>query len=99
METEMIALNDFCSSHQIEISFIQSLEEYGLVETVIVDQSMCIQAAELPRLERIVRLHQELNINPEALDVVDYLLKRMDSMQREITELKNRLDFYVRENS
>lgn len=95
METEMIALNDFCSSHQIEISFIQSLEEHGLVQTVIVDQSLCVYANELPKLERIVRLHQELNINPEDLDVIDHLLKRIEAMQHEISDLKNRLDFYV----
>lgn len=94
METDMIALNDFCSSHQIEVSFIHSLEEHGLVETVIVDQSICVHANELPKLERIVRLSQELNINPEGLDVIDHLLKRIETMQHEISELKNRLDFY-----
>lgn len=95
METEMIALNDFCSSHQIDVSFIQSLEDHGLVQTVIVDQSLCVHANELGKLERIVRLHQELDINPEGLDVIDYLLKRIEAMQDEISDLRNRLDFYV----
>jgi len=94
METDMIVLNDFCSTHQIEVSFIQSLEEHGLVQTVIVDQSICVHANELPKLERIVRLSQELNINPEGLDVIDHLLRRIETMQHEISELKNRLDFY-----
>ena len=97
METEMIALNDFCLSHQIEVSLIQSLEEHGLVQTVIVDQSICVHASELPKLERIVRLSQELNINPEGLDVIDHLLRRIEAMQGEISELKNRLDFYGEE--
>ena len=98
METEIITLNEFCASHQIEISFIQSLEDYGLVKTVIIDQSLCVEANELSKLERIVRLHQELDINPEGLDVIDHLLKRMEEMQQEITELKNRLNFYTDEN-
>ena len=95
METDMIALNDFCSGHQIETSFIQSLEEHGLVQTVIVDQSLCVHANDLPKLERIVRLYQELNINAEGLDVIDHLLKRIEAMQHEISELRNRLDFYI----
>ncbi|HET9825171.1 MAG TPA: chaperone modulator CbpM [Chitinophagaceae bacterium] len=99
METDMIMLNEFCASHQIEISFVQSLEEYGLVKTVVVDQSLCVNASDLLRLERVVRLHQELNINPEGLDVIDHLLKRMEDMQHEITELKNRLNFYHEEDS
>jgi len=98
METEIIVLNEFCSSHQVEISFIQSLEEHGLIETVIVDQSVCIYGNELPKLERIVRLHRELNINPEGIDVINELLKRMDDMHHEIIDLKNRLDFYSRES-
>jgi len=98
METEIIVLNEFCSSHQVEISFIQSLEEHGLIETVIVDQSVCIYGNELPKLERIVRLHRELNINPEGIDVINELLKRMDDMHHEIIDLKNRLDFYTRES-
>ena len=99
METDIITLNDFCSSHQIEISFIQSLEEHGLLQTVIIDQSLCINANELPKLERIVRLHQELNVNPEGLDVIDHLLKRMQAMQHEISELRNRLNFYADESA
>ena len=98
METDTIVLNEFCTSHQVEVSFIRSLEEHGLIETVIVDQSVCIYANELPKLERIVRLHQELNINPEGIDVINELLKRMDDMHHEIIGLKNRLDFYTKES-
>jgi MerR HTH family regulatory protein len=97
MDTETIALKEFCAGHQIEISFIQSLEEQGLVNIVIIDESLCVYANELPRLERIIRLHRELNINPEGIDVIDQLLTRMEDMQHEITKLKNRLDFYARE--
>src|SRR4030095_3006228 len=98
MDTETITLKEFCAGHQIEISFIQSLEEQGLVDIVIIDKSLCIYANELPRLERIIRLHRELNINPEGIDVIDQLLSRIEDMQHEITELKNRLDFYACEN-
>ena len=98
METEIIVLNEFCTSHHVEISFIQLLEEHGLIETVIVDQSICVYANELPKLERIIRLHQELNINPEGIDVINELLKKMNEMHHEITALKNRLDFYTKES-
>jgi hypothetical protein len=98
METDIIVLNEFCASHHVEISFVQSLEEHGLIETVIVDQSICVYANELPKLERIIRLHQELNINPEGIDVINELLKKLEDMHHEITTLKNRLDFYTKES-
>lgn len=91
---DMIVLDEFCSSHQLEISFIRNLEEHGLVETVIVNETVCVPGNELPKLEQIVRLHQELNINPEGIDAVNNLLKRIESLQNEITGLRNKLNFY-----
>jgi len=95
MQTEdMIVLDEFCAGHQLEISFIRSLEEHGLIEIVMVNETQYVPHNELPKLEQIVRLHQELNINPEGIDVVNNLLQRIENMQNEITALRNRLNFY-----
>lgn len=98
METDMILLDEFCAGHQIEVSLVQSLEEHGLIKIIIVNQSLCVPANELSRLEQIVRLHRELNINPEGIDAINHLLKHMEHMEHEITTLKNRLSFYEEEN-
>ena len=92
--TEMIVLDEFCASHHVEISFVRSLEEHGLIETIIVNETQCVRGNELSKLEQLIRLHQELNINPEGIDAINNLLKRIEIMQHEITELKNRLNFY-----
>ena len=94
---DMISLNEFCTSHQLEISFIRSLEEHGLIETIVIEETVCVPGNELSKLEQIVRLYRELNINPEGIDAVNILLKRIENMQNEITELRNKLDFF-REN-
>ncbi|SRR5258705_1077134 len=91
---EMIVLDEFCASHQVKISFIRSLEEYGLIETIIVNETLCVPGTELSKLEQIVRLHQELDINPEGIDAITILLKRIENMQNEITGLRNKLNFY-----
>ena len=91
---DMIVLDEFCASHQVEISFIRSLEEHGLIETIIVNETLYIPGNELSKLEQILRLNQELNINPEGIDAINLLLKRIENMQNEITELRNKLDFY-----
>jgi len=98
MQTEnMIVLDEFCSNHEVEVSFMRSLEEYGLIETIIVNKTVCVRGNELSKLEQIVRLHQELNINPEGIDAINILLKRIESMQNEITALRNKLDFYQKD--
>ena len=92
--TDMIVLDKFCTSHRVEVSFVRTLEEHGLIETIIVNETLCIQENELSKLEQIVRLHQELNINSEGVDAIINLLKRIENMQNEITVLRNKLSFY-----
>jgi len=92
--TEMIILEEFCASHRVEISFIHSLEETGLIETVAVNQALYIASDDLPKLERITRLHQDLNINPEGIDAVNHLLRHIEEMKQEIVQLRNRIRFY-----
>jgi len=95
---DMIILDEFCASHQLEISFVRVLEEHGLIEITVVNETQYIPPNELPKLEQIVRLHQELNINPEGIDAVNNLLHQIENMQNEITALRNRLNFYEEEN-
>ncbi|MGB8358327.1 MAG: chaperone modulator CbpM [Bacteroidales bacterium] len=90
----MISIVEFCECHHIEMSFIDSLEETGLIEIETVEETPYIQESHLYDLERIVRLYYDLDINPEGIDAVINLLNRMDEMQHEITLLKNRLRLY-----
>ncbi|MES1221795.1 MAG: chaperone modulator CbpM [Bacteroidota bacterium] len=92
MEKEhLIAIQDFCISHQIDISFVKALHEYGLIEVTTVEHSTFIHDSELPKLERIARLH-ELDINVEGIDAINNLLERIEHLQHEIISLKNKLN-------
>ena len=91
---ELISIVEFCSSHEIELSFISSLQNYGLIEVQEVEQGRFIPAVELIRLERLVRLHFDLNINLEGIDVILHLLNRVEDMQSEIRSLESRLKLY-----
>lgn len=94
--SHLISVREFCVHNRVEITFIQLLAQQGLVETVAVEQAVYIQPEQLPRLEKFVRLHQDLAIHPDDLDVVNDLLDRMEGLQREVTRLQNRLIFYER---
>ncbi len=94
MQANLIPVNEFCVHHQLEISFIQTLEERGLIETITVEQSVYVQPEQLPRLEKFVRLHQDLSIHADDLDVVNDLLEHVESLQYQVVQLQNRLIFY-----
>ncbi len=90
----LIPADEFCASHNIEISFILSLHENGLIEMMTIEETGYIYASQVRDLERIVHLYWDLDINLEGIETINHLLRQMDSMQGEITSLKNRLRFY-----
>lgn len=91
---EMIAADEFCTHHNIEISFIHSLKDSGLLEVSIVEEKIFLPADQMSQLEKLVRLYYEMDINLEGIETITYLLDRMHSMQQEIRQLNNRLSMY-----
>ena len=95
MQTDdLVAVQQFCSSHNLEASFIQTLQQHGLIEITTIEETVYLPVSELPYAERIVRLHHELGINIEGIDAIKHLLQRMENMQQEIMALKNKLSLY-----
>jgi hypothetical protein len=95
MQTEyLVAVDEFCASHDIEISFISSLQQNGLIEITTIEQTGFINAEQLPQVEKFIRFHYELDINIEGIETISHMLNRIRSMQDEIMELRNRLRLY-----
>ena len=95
METDyLIAIEAFCASHQIEVSFISSLRQTGLIEITTVEETGFIDAGQIQDVEKFVRFHYDLDINIEGIETLSHILKRIEQMQSEMTELRNRLRLY-----
>jgi len=95
MQTEeFISIETFCTHNGVGFSFINTLEESGLLDISTIDQTKCIPTVQLAHLERIVRLHFDLEINMEGVEAIIHLLKRIENLQGEISALKNRLRLY-----
>ena|SRR5687768_12902441 len=91
---EMVAADAFCISHNVEISFLHSLSESGLLEITAKEENVFIYQDQLPELEKLVRLHYDMDINLEGIEVVHHLLQQMKAMQDEMKVLRNRLGLY-----
>ena len=90
----LIALDEFCISHNIEISFISSLQKTGLIEISTIEETGFIDAGQLQQLEKFLRFYYDLDINLEGIETITHLLQRINSMQEEIISLRNRLRLY-----
>jgi len=95
MATEsLIATNDFCVYYNVEYTFINSLQEAGLVQITTVNETTFIPETELQKLERMIHLHHDLEINIAGIEAITHLLDRVEQMQENMRGLKNRLRIY-----
>lgn len=84
----------FCRNHKIDYEFIEILQQNGLIQTSIESGNLLIPEEELPQLEKIIRLHFDLNINLEGIEVVNYLLHKIENMQQQLVQLENQVALY-----
>ena len=95
METqELIIIDVVCQEYQIEINLINDLESFGLIETIVHNENKYLDINQLVHVEKIIRLHNDLNINKEGIDVILDFLEKEKQLLLEIKYLKNRLDLY-----
>lgn len=93
-ENTLIPANELCVHHNIEMSFIYSLQEFGLLEMVSKEENLFIPAEQLSELEKLIRMYYELNINMEGIDAICHLLKRLEAAQQEVNHLRSLLKFH-----
>lgn len=90
----LISAEQFCAQHNVELSFITTLQETGLIQVVTVERTHFIPEDHLPELEKLVRLHYDLEINLEGLEAITHLLERIEILQNELRETRKQLRLY-----
>ena len=89
-----ILVSHFVERSNIEVDFVQSLHEYGLVVFEERENETFIDEGDISEIERLFRLHHDLGINYEGLDVIKQMLERMQRMEKEMDLLQKRLRLY-----
>jgi hypothetical protein len=95
MNTEnFIPLNDLCLIYQVEMSFFDSLNTIGMIEITTVEHVQYIDKNTLDSIEKVIRMHQELDLNIEGVAVAFHLLEKINDLQSQVISLKNRLRIF-----
>jgi hypothetical protein len=89
-----VLVEQFCSNVEIDLSFINSLNDHGLIEIMVIENKDYISNEHLRNVERAIRLHDELNINIEGIDVICNLLEQIHDLQQELKRTKNKLKLF-----
>jgi len=91
---ELVPVYNFCVHHKIESSFIELLHHHGLVEITTIEEESYFAENQLSEVEKMVRLHYDLDINLEGIEAIGYLLEKIKEMQAHTIQLQNRLSLY-----
>jgi len=93
MELEkLIVLQEFCKHHSISDSFILSLHDFEIVEIISINNTDYFHEDSLGKVEKIIRLHIDLSINIEGIDVILRLLENIESLESELIIAKNTIN-------
>ncbi len=96
MENEqLITADELCFHYNMDQSFIEALNEAGLIQVTTVEEKCFVHPSQLHDLERFSRMHYELQINIEGIEAIAHLLKRVEQMQNEMNQLASRLKIYT----
>lgn len=93
MKTDLIVVSEYCVKSNTEPGVIRLLEEEGLITITWKEGRSYLLADELNDLERYVRLYNELSINPQGIDAIHHLLRRMRILRRELSDLRKNSTF------
>lgn len=91
---DMILIELICSSYNVESDFIDSLENAGLIQVNVVEEARYLSAENINDLERMIRLHYDLDINLEGIETIVHLLKQISRLHEHLNEIENKLRFY-----
>lgn len=93
-QQDLIIIDIFCKEYEVEINLIEELEDFGLIEIHQYNGSKYIKINHLPQIEKVIRFHNELNINKEGIEVVLNLLERLNKLNEDVRYLKEKLKLY-----
>jgi chaperone modulatory protein CbpM len=87
---QLITIEEFSTHYKVESSFIHSLAEFGLIEIITIEEMRYLPKDQISEVEKMIRMHYELDINLEGIEAISHLLQRISRLQEELTTLKNR---------
>ncbi len=88
MKNQGIQIELFCEFHKVDIQFVHSIIEFGMIEVIKTNNQIYIPSESIENLERCIRLANDLGINIEGLDVINYMRAQIVDLKNEVAELK-----------
>jgi len=86
-----IAIEAFCSHHGVEVMLVREFADFGLIRLERQEDKEVVPEEEVTRLERMLRLSQELEVNKEGIAIILQMREELKQLRRETMQLRYRL--------
>ena len=86
-----IEIEKFCTHHGIQVTLVREFADFGLVHLQEQEKKAFVPEEEIEKLERMIRLHSELGINKEGLEIILNMRDQLDSLNSELETIRYRL--------
>ena len=86
-----IAVEEFCTHHGVEVMLVREFADFGLIQLLVEENREFVPDEEVSRLERMLRLSQELEVNKEGIDIILHMREELKQLRREADQLRYRL--------
>ena len=96
MNEKRILYSECLEIYNIEKTFVDSLNESGLIKIVMEQELEYVECDDLEYLEQYIRWNRDLDINIAGIEALHHMLQRINSLQEELSQLRNELAFYKR---
>ncbi|THH39944.1 chaperone modulator CbpM [Neolewinella litorea] len=81
-----ITVQQFCTFHRCETVIIEEFIDHGIFEPQRQKEIVLIPEHQVPRIERALRLRNELGVNSPGIDIILRLLDRLEQSRRQQVE-------------
>lgn len=86
-----ITLQQFADFHQVSVTLIREFADFGLIEIRQTENISCIYSDDMEKYERAIRLHKELGVNKEGIEIIIGMREKLTTMQNELNRLRHLL--------
>ena len=86
-----ITIEEFADFHQVTITLVREFAEFGLIEISQIETKPCIVTKNLDKCESVIRLHRDLSVNKEGIEIILDMRERHTEMQKELMLLKHKI--------
>lgn len=86
-----ISIEEFCTHHGVQVTLIREFADFGLVHLQEEAQKALVPEVEIEKLERMLRLYNELGINKEGVEIILNMRDQLVSLNSELETIRYRL--------